>query len=328
MVVNMPSEGSCSTEMSSPEHNTTASTRTNSSNSSAPYSWPTSGLGGSQYFHSSPSDIFESTLDLNDNSIEYDFNSRQFSESAVQDFDNFSNMNGALSPTSDSHVSLLPSCQPELPLSDPADSLHLGAWIFGALQLSTSDPLHISRAAYRRRQSIPTTDPANLQVRYPFDGELDASYLGSRSNTSPSGILQVTSTNSTDRAMGYSPAASIIDPDVQNSTPETDRPRRFICTRASRHLHGDLCGRAFLHRRDLLRHERSVHSGAGCPRYRCMCGKLDTRKDNHQRHVGHCSGEYKNHYTCACGDQCVELDDHLLHVKQCRHGSGPPRGRR
>ncbi|KAI0163707.1 hypothetical protein BJ166DRAFT_299326 [Pestalotiopsis sp. NC0098] len=324
----MHSEVSYSTGMPSPEHNTTDSTQTYSSTSSSLYSLSSFGLEGSQYFYSSPSDILEPTLDLNDDSCGHDFNSGQLSESAVQYCGNFTNFTGALSPSSDRHVSFLPSSQPGLPLRDSADDLHPGAWIPGAQQLSTPDPLHLSRAASRHRESISTTSAAHLQVRCLFDSELDASRPGSHSNRSLNGIMQDTATNPTGRAMESPPAASIIDLDVQNSTPETDRPRPFTCDRTSKYFHDKPCGRAFRQRRDLWRHEQSVHSSDGCPRYRCQCGKLDIRKDNHKRHVDLCRRGYKDHYTCICGDQCVEPDDHLLHVKQCRHGSGPRRGGR
>ncbi|KAM7209897.1 hypothetical protein V8F06_014719, partial [Rhypophila decipiens] len=67
--------------------------------------------------------------------------------------------------------------------------------------------------------------------------------------------------------------------------------------------------------RDLERHCDSKHDGAGGRAFRCRCGKLDTRKDNHDRHVPVCRKDAKTSYRCWCDHETELVTEHQEHIR-------------
>lgn len=59
--------------------------------------------------------------------------------------------------------------------------------------------------------------------------------------------------------------------------------------------------------KDLERHRRtsSAHFGEGTQFYQCRCGQRTARKDNHKRHIEHCSGSSRT-YTAAIPESSIE----------------------
>ncbi|KAI1455157.1 hypothetical protein F4805DRAFT_437026 [Annulohypoxylon moriforme] len=107
-----------------------------------------------------------------------------------------------------------------------------------------------------------------------------------------------------------SPAQSIEEPPLL--PPPTRSPKR-----SSRRIKCQ-CGKAFTKNNDLKRHRESVHSTHG-PKYRCICGHAQPRKDNHRRHVNTCENPLKHpSYRCKCAAEHVDEQVHLDHVRQCR----------
>ncbi|KAI0886907.1 uncharacterized protein GGS22DRAFT_199228 [Annulohypoxylon maeteangense] len=91
----------------------------------------------------------------------------------------------------------------------------------------------------------------------------------------------------------------------------TDGPKRL------RRVKCEQCGKLFAKTNDLKRHYECVHSTDG-PKYRCICGHAQPRKDNHKRHACSCENAMKHQsYSCKCNTEHVDKQAHLDHVKQC-----------
>lgn len=105
---------------------------------------------------------------------------------------------------------------------------------------------------------------------------------------------------------GYpSPLSPTKESRIVSSSKRTKRPQ---C---------EQCGRAFTKKNDLKRHKESKHSIHG-PKYRCICGHAQPRKDNHKRHVISCENPIKHtSYRCKCDEEHTDKPTHLEHVKQC-----------
>lgn len=102
----------------------------------------------------------------------------------------------------------------------------------------------------------------------------------------------------------------------QDSTLGTDQ-RQFRCTITS--ADGVPCGASFSRERDFSHHLSSVHSLCYAQHYQCWCGKKDVRKDNHKRHLRHCSKRRHEStpFLCSCGHACAKKAEHLSHIKDC-----------
>ncbi|KAI1261024.1 hypothetical protein F5Y18DRAFT_431569 [Xylariaceae sp. FL1019] len=89
------------------------------------------------------------------------------------------------------------------------------------------------------------------------------------------------------------------------------------------------CSSAFKHKKDLARHLKSKKHATGHETvYGCRCGKEDTRKDNHLRHVHFCEKPPSPgaQYVCTCQSSTCLKEEHVEHVRSCRFGLGA-RGR-
>ena len=90
---------------------------------------------------------------------------------------------------------------------------------------------------------------------------------------------------------------------------------RFRCEKAG-------CEQVFTNKRGRDRHYKTRAHAAerdSNPTYRCRCGKSDTRKDNHRRHLNSCKKDFMTPYQCLCGTHTVmEKEEHEAHVKNCK----------
>ncbi|OTB06579.1 hypothetical protein M426DRAFT_9358 [Hypoxylon sp. CI-4A] len=87
------------------------------------------------------------------------------------------------------------------------------------------------------------------------------------------------------------------------------------------------CGQSFTKNNDLKRHVQSRHQKDDIPKFQCICGKQDHRKDNYKRHVEKCRQRLFSFYTCKCGMQHADKDEHLNHVRPCDYGFHGAAGR-
>jgi hypothetical protein len=78
---------------------------------------------------------------------------------------------------------------------------------------------------------------------------------------------------------------------------------RFACLE-------DGCSKRFSSKKDLDRHFDSMH---GTDYFRCRCGKIDARKDNHDRHVRKCRRVITTSCRCGCGENSDDVLGHLEH---------------
>ncbi|KAI1177055.1 hypothetical protein F4777DRAFT_543569 [Nemania sp. FL0916] len=86
------------------------------------------------------------------------------------------------------------------------------------------------------------------------------------------------------------------------------------------------CNASFTYKKDLKRHQRSVHPAENQPFYRCRCGVESVRKDNYLRHVNSCKKQRYDLYSCNCQYSCAVKQDHCRHVTMCKRYSSQ-RGR-
>lgn len=102
-------------------------------------------------------------------------------------------------------------------------------------------------------------------------------------------------------------------PSPARAAPSTSR---FACQEAD-------CLLQFSSQKDLDRHFESVH-GTDLVKFRCVCGKLDSRKDNHDRHVRKCRLPKQDSYRCRCGSTSDRATAHLDHVARWQRRLGCP----
>ncbi|KAK4206067.1 hypothetical protein QBC37DRAFT_435477 [Rhypophila decipiens] len=84
------------------------------------------------------------------------------------------------------------------------------------------------------------------------------------------------------------------------------------------------CPYAFGTKKDLERHCNSVHGSAGDNGFRCRCGKVRTRKDNHDRHILACRNESITSFRCWCGHETGLVTEHREHIRHWTIRSGCP----
>ncbi|KXJ87071.1 hypothetical protein Micbo1qcDRAFT_197967 [Microdochium bolleyi] len=104
-------------------------------------------------------------------------------------------------------------------------------------------------------------------------------------------------------------------------SPETgahSKPRRqYACCWSK-------CCKTFPSEKDRIRHERThdKNTSARLGTYRCICGKTDSRRDNHRRHVETCRSVYSTtgSFVCAKGCRHATAQDHLDHLTDTVHG--------
>ena len=75
------------------------------------------------------------------------------------------------------------------------------------------------------------------------------------------------------------------------------------------------CNTTFTTSTNRRRHHAAVHKRTQI--YHCQCGKRDTRKDNHRRHVQSCARDKGNQYFCSCGFFTTVKEEHLAHTITC-----------
>ncbi|KAI0445435.1 hypothetical protein F4803DRAFT_507748 [Xylaria telfairii] len=97
--------------------------------------------------------------------------------------------------------------------------------------------------------------------------------------------------------------------------------------RGTPHLYRcDRCSTGFKEKKDLVRHNRTIHRTDGDLYYWCRCGKNDPRKDNHLNHlrrISPCQGHsYNTCYICKCFFTCTDKQEHIDHVRTCRNSFG------
>ncbi|KAK4206304.1 hypothetical protein QBC37DRAFT_239274, partial [Rhypophila decipiens] len=86
------------------------------------------------------------------------------------------------------------------------------------------------------------------------------------------------------------------------------RKKNFPCTVPG-------CSFAPSSKKDRERHFSSVHGSAGGNGFRCRCGKVSTRKDNHNRHIRGCRKEVITSFSCWCGRETGLVTDHQEHIR-------------
>ncbi|KAI1086665.1 hypothetical protein F5B19DRAFT_122100 [Rostrohypoxylon terebratum] len=100
-------------------------------------------------------------------------------------------------------------------------------------------------------------------------------------------------------------------------SPTKDPSRIVSSSKRTKRPQCEQCGRAFTKKNDLKRHTESKHYVHG-PKYRCICGHAQPRKDNHKRHVKSCENPRQHtSYRCKCDEEHINKEIHLEHVKQC-----------
>lgn len=106
------------------------------------------------------------------------------------------------------------------------------------------------------------------------------------------------------------PPSPMLVPMTSPNAPITEPSRLFPCT---------MCTNSFKHKKDLKRHRHTVHKSDDEPVYHCLCGKVNTRKDNYLRHLGTCKSTYGDlYYTCKCLSTHRSKEEHVCHVNICR----------
>ncbi|KAK3368587.1 hypothetical protein B0H63DRAFT_78126 [Podospora didyma] len=88
------------------------------------------------------------------------------------------------------------------------------------------------------------------------------------------------------------------------------------------------CPVTFSDRKNRERHYLSDRHNTNAPKFLCVCGYDQARKDLYWRHLKNCRAyaEPPNVYTCSCGYQTSDMETHRAHVKLCgrrRRGRGP-----
>ncbi|KAI0437264.1 hypothetical protein F4803DRAFT_162483 [Xylaria telfairii] len=97
------------------------------------------------------------------------------------------------------------------------------------------------------------------------------------------------------------------------------------------------CSKVFPNDRELQRHYKSrTHgqdlwddrSAASNWSFKCACGKLDPRRDNHRRHVIGCQHEVTGQYRCDKGHTRQDKEQWLAHLEDvvCKPRRGRPPG--
>jgi hypothetical protein len=90
---------------------------------------------------------------------------------------------------------------------------------------------------------------------------------------------------------------------------------QFMCEVSS-------CAAVFASMKDLDRHVYSVHERDPAKHFRCLCGKTNPRKDNHERHVRNCrNSRVHPYFRCTCGHSVTDKLHHLNHVSRWRRAT-------
>ncbi|KAK5633109.1 hypothetical protein RRF57_008823 [Xylaria bambusicola] len=150
-----------------------------------------------------------------------------------------------------------------------------------------------------------------------------------------SGNIEVGSTSDT---VGYTPGASVHPiisgyPSVDNSTGSTANTGAYppqieisLAQRAPTSTHTTPppsrcpeCNKDLGSPGILKRHLKTVtaHKSETTLVYLCFCGKADTRKENHLRHLKPCRRTLIGQAICTCGRLSCHREDHVAHVKGC-----------
>ena len=75
------------------------------------------------------------------------------------------------------------------------------------------------------------------------------------------------------------------------------------------------CNKTYTTSTNRQRHYDTVHKKDKF--YYCRCGKEDSRKDNHRRHIQSCEKGKGNHYCCSCGILTTVKEEYLAHIATC-----------
>ncbi|RWA09194.1 hypothetical protein EKO27_g5903 [Xylaria grammica] len=94
-----------------------------------------------------------------------------------------------------------------------------------------------------------------------------------------------------------------------STIPSTSEVRPYSC---------HACSAVFAYLKDLRRHMETVHRDGQEAVFRCNCGKSDTRRDNHCRHIRNCTKKRSGFlYGCKCLSWYAEEAEYLDHVRSC-----------
>lgn len=180
------------------------------------------------------------------------------------------------------------------------------------------DPLFLT--THEKQDAHPATIAGD--VSQSSAQETHQSAPSSLSHTAP-GFLQVQhrqpSMSASPSSNGGSPSSSATT-STSFSTPPTDTTNfkakfRLLCDQVH-------CRRSFPSRKDLDRHIDSVHTKSTA--FQCQCSKVDTRKDNHDRHVRTCRRPVLASFRCRCGTEASTGVEHLAHIGLWTMKSGCP----
>ncbi|KAI0537497.1 hypothetical protein GGR58DRAFT_527377 [Xylaria digitata] len=126
---------------------------------------------------------------------------------------------------------------------------------------------------------------------------------------------------------GLQQEASLQSHNTPSRSPTTGSPYR---------CQFQACNKVFPNNRELQRHCKSRKhaqhlwddcSTASASSFRCACGKFDTRRDNHERHVKICQNEATGQYRCDKGHTRSDKEEWLAHLQdaECKPRRGRPR---
>ncbi|KAK4183441.1 hypothetical protein QBC35DRAFT_478158 [Podospora australis] len=195
-------------------------------------------------------------------------------------------------------------------------------------------PLGLHGSISQTQSSTPNSCPPSSSSDSPSSdtGSID---FTSSSSVPPGGINNSVAPSTpedlrdaTPKAIVYmspSPSMPMTSGDVEGQLtdiPQLDQPSgllpspskqpRFPCPVPN-------CGRAFTSPKDLRRHLDSIQHAdpsGGKAFFRCRCGKLSPRKDNHDRHVRKCRHPTQSPFRCRCGHETTSALHHLAHAQQ------------
>ncbi|KAI0855016.1 hypothetical protein F4860DRAFT_497559 [Xylaria cubensis] len=100
-------------------------------------------------------------------------------------------------------------------------------------------------------------------------------------------------------ASGYDAPAASPGP-LKNYPTQSYPPQRGV---SGQHI-CEKCPKVFTLKKDLERHRKNLHREENDPVYRCRCGKVGARKDNHICNIAHVEKKEHHDHVNECGGRC------------------------